>query len=93
MPRAEPRATVPARRSQPLKPTQRAVLITWLTVLVSPGARADDDPNEAHVFVEAGTARGAALGLWELRQSYSVSLLRLGAVGQGLGSRLTLLSF
>lgn len=87
---AEPRA-----QSRPeggnLKATPCTALIALLTAFVAPRVLAADEPSEVHAFVEASTSRGMTLRAWGPRQSYSVSMLRLGELGQGFGTRLTLL--
>jgi hypothetical protein len=74
-----------------LRPTQGAVLLTLLAAFVASRAIAADEPSEVHAIVEAGTSQRTALKAWDRRQSFSLSLLRLGEMGQGFGARLNLL--
>jgi hypothetical protein len=69
-----------------------AVSLLLLAVLVAPGAHASDEAIQMRAVMGAGVSQGTALGSpWAPSTSYSVSLWGLGASGQGVGARLTLL--
>ena len=58
-------------------------------VPATPSVQAADE--DAWVYLEASSGRGAVPGNWELRQTFSLSLLRLQPSGAGFGATLTTL--
>ena len=72
--------------------TKAAVLMTLLTLFVTPRTLAASEVSEAHAIVEVGASQSTVPGVWDFHPTYSVSVLRLDESGQGFGGRVTLLS-